>query len=217
MQPVRIQKLHPFPRHKIIMNDKKQDILSAALDEFSAKSYDDASLNAIIKNSNTSKGTFYYYFKDKADLYIQLLRQAVQQKWDFIREELSRAAWDQPDQDIFDIFSEQALIGLKFADNFPKFYSLSENFLKERDNPIYNNALEEISFEQNEMHGDLFLEAYSNGQLNTDFSVEFIRNTSLFLFSHFDEINPTSITLEEKVDNLQTLVEFLKVGFGKQP
>lgn len=66
--------------------ERKTELLEAALDEFAAKSYDDASLNTIIKNAGISKGTFYYHFADKQALYLFLLESSVKSKWDFINE-----------------------------------------------------------------------------------------------------------------------------------
>ena len=38
---------------------RENDLLKAALDEFSSKSYEEASLNRIIKNAGMSKGSKY--------------------------------------------------------------------------------------------------------------------------------------------------------------
>ena len=49
------------------------ELYEAALDEFSEKSYDEASLNSIIKTAGLNKGRFYYWFSDKMDLYICMI------------------------------------------------------------------------------------------------------------------------------------------------
>ena len=40
---------------------------------FQKKSYDDASINQMIQESDISRGSFYMYFHDKEDLYFYLL------------------------------------------------------------------------------------------------------------------------------------------------
>jgi len=53
---------------------KKNDALyEVTLDTFSTVAFSDASLNDIIKKSGTNKGSFYYRFKNKEDLYLALL------------------------------------------------------------------------------------------------------------------------------------------------
>jgi AcrR family transcriptional regulator len=49
-------------------NKKKQSILSAAYNCFLEKGIHKVSIDEIVKNANVAKGTFYLYFKDKADV-----------------------------------------------------------------------------------------------------------------------------------------------------
>lgn len=50
-------------------SDRRQAILTAAGEEFAAHGFKGASLNRIIAAAGISKGKFYYYFTDKADLF----------------------------------------------------------------------------------------------------------------------------------------------------
>ncbi len=56
------------------MSDEKRcRIVDAALQEFAAHSFNEASINRIIKNAEIPKGSFYQYFKNKEDLYLYFL------------------------------------------------------------------------------------------------------------------------------------------------
>src|SRR5829696_7359310 len=48
--------------------EKRDALLDAAAKEFAAHGYETASLNRILLAAGLSKGSFYYYFDDKADL-----------------------------------------------------------------------------------------------------------------------------------------------------
>ena len=48
--------------------DKKNMIISSAIEEFSKADYNTASINQICKKSSIAKGSFYQYFQDKLDL-----------------------------------------------------------------------------------------------------------------------------------------------------
>lgn len=50
-------------------DEKKERLLKAAYNEFSSVSLDESSINAIIHESDISRGSFYQYFEDKEDLY----------------------------------------------------------------------------------------------------------------------------------------------------
>ena len=51
---------------------KKQSIIDAFLEEFSTKTYEDASISAVVKSLGIAKGSVYQYFTDKLDLYLYL-------------------------------------------------------------------------------------------------------------------------------------------------
>lgn len=53
--------------------EKRQNILRAALNIFAVKGYKDASTNKIVKEAGISKGTLFYYFKNKEGLYHYLI------------------------------------------------------------------------------------------------------------------------------------------------
>lgn len=57
------------PRFAKLPVHQQQTIVQAALDEFAAHGFRDASLNRIIETAGISKGSLYYYFDDKSDLF----------------------------------------------------------------------------------------------------------------------------------------------------
>ncbi len=67
----------PFARFDNLEPEKKARILEAATDEFAHNGYEVASLNKIIAAAKISKGSFYYYFEDKLDLLVAVLRHNV--------------------------------------------------------------------------------------------------------------------------------------------
>jgi AcrR family transcriptional regulator len=62
-----------MPRLRFQRAEKSEDLLDAATHEFAAHGYEDASINRILLAAGFSKGSFYYYFDDKADLAIAVL------------------------------------------------------------------------------------------------------------------------------------------------
>ena len=67
----------PTRRYTNLDPETKSKLLEASIDEFAEKGYNDASLNAIIKAAGISKGSLYYYFEDKEDLYVTTLKEGV--------------------------------------------------------------------------------------------------------------------------------------------
>jgi AcrR family transcriptional regulator len=62
------------PRFAKLPPAQQQVILRAALDEFAAHGFHDASLNRVIDAAGISKGSMYYYFDGKEDLYAHVAR-----------------------------------------------------------------------------------------------------------------------------------------------
>jgi AcrR family transcriptional regulator len=62
----------PTARIEGLTTERFANILSVALDEFASCRYNDASFNRIIKNCGMAKGTMYYYFKSKEDLFLTI-------------------------------------------------------------------------------------------------------------------------------------------------
>jgi len=54
--------------------ERRQAILTAALDEFSARGFEAARLDDVAKRAGVAKGTIYLYFRDKESLFQELIR-----------------------------------------------------------------------------------------------------------------------------------------------
>jgi AcrR family transcriptional regulator len=60
----------PRPRFEKLPAERREALLEAAAKEFAAHGYEGASLNRILDAAGVSKGAAYYYFDDKADLFL---------------------------------------------------------------------------------------------------------------------------------------------------
>ncbi|MFC1650724.1 TetR/AcrR family transcriptional regulator [Candidatus Latescibacterota bacterium] len=67
----------PTKRFKNLEPERRKSILAAAQNEFIKNGYDSASLNTIIAEAGISKGSLYYYFEDKSDLYLTVLNDVM--------------------------------------------------------------------------------------------------------------------------------------------
>jgi len=70
--------LMPLERFKKLGTEKRQRFLHAAAQEFAAAGFEKASLARIAESAGVSKPALYYYFEDKADLFVTVVKEA----WD---------------------------------------------------------------------------------------------------------------------------------------
>lgn len=81
-------------------DDAQESLLREAGEEFADKGYESASLNAIIEKAGISKGSLYYYFDDKEDLFSTVVQRATSKLMahvtDFALDELTAETfWDE--------------------------------------------------------------------------------------------------------------------------
>lgn len=65
----RFEKLEP---------ERREALLAAAAGEFAARGYAGASMARIAREADVSKGTLYYYFEDKQDLFVTTMDRALE-------------------------------------------------------------------------------------------------------------------------------------------
>jgi len=66
--------MSPLSRFQRLSDERQNAILDAAVRDFVDNGYEGASLNRIIAAAGISKGAMYYYFEDKADLFVTAVR-----------------------------------------------------------------------------------------------------------------------------------------------
>lgn len=192
--------------------ERKQELKKAALVEFGDYGYDQASLNNILKNANISKGTFYYHFKDKEDLYYYLIDILVEEKMKFFNENIKPEDYQ---KDIFSLLKIMIDTGMKFARYKPEINRFSSTYLKDLNNPISDKVKEKYKFQDNDMFDYLIDEAYKREELRNDLSIKFIKNIVNYLLINLDQITKT-IDIDEYSKEMNYLIEFLKDGLGNK-
>ncbi|MCM1565212.1 MAG: TetR/AcrR family transcriptional regulator [Dehalobacter sp.] len=196
--------------------ERKTEVLEAALNEFTAKSYQDASLNTIIKNAGISKGTFYYHFEDKQALYLYLLESSVKTKWEFINDKIYHNPELNAGGNIFDNFKLQARLAAEFAAMQPQYHKLSRMFSREQGNPIYIAAKDLLGGDTEEILAALIDKAIEAGSLKKEYSRDFLVKILSYLFLHFDEIfdRDEDSDLDRMLSNLDSYVDFIQYGMS---
>ncbi len=128
---------------------KKQQnqILEISYSEFVNNSYENASLNRIIKAIGIAKGSFYRYFTDKFDLYKFLIDDLNDKNVNdfngFINENNSN---------IYDVFKAYLLMIYDFDKQFPKYSAFLYMVSRNRSTP----ALEKLVLDYESKTNDLF-------------------------------------------------------------
>jgi Transcriptional regulator len=192
---------------------RKNELIEAALDEFSVHSYQNASLNKIIKNAGISKGKFYYRFEDKKALYLFIMGIAGSAQVEFINKRMEEQ--NLKGKDIFEELKLQFQFSGEFAVASPKYYKFITMFVKESE---VNKDLKSSYGPSNDiLLGELVKNAMENGEFNKRFSIDFIKKIMGYLFTNYFGIfnEEEDYELEKMLENANNFVDFLKCGLGK--
>ena len=201
--------------------ERKDELIEAALDEFSTKSYENASLNKIIKNTGISKGTFYYHFEDKKALYLFLQESAYKFQVEFQDKRMKELAENYFQKDFFEKLKLSSQIGAETAVRFPKHLKLTMMFMKEEENEDTKEIIEYVnSFRKKTLEAGvekMVTDAIESGDLSNRFSKDFIKRIVNHFLFHYTEIFGIDEDYEESkfLEDINTFVDFLKFGLGK--
>lgn len=191
--------------------EHKQKLLDAALEEFNAYGYEQASINRILDKAGMSKGQFYYHFKNKEGLYFALMELGIEKKLEYFA---SLNLLENLPKDIFDLFKTQLRYGLAFAVEHPAIYELGQALLREKGNPIYEKVRAKHDFKENEVIGQLIEAAYARGEFREDFPLAFIKQMIGYLFNQVADF--ANLDDPAKMEqNLNYMIDFMRNGLAR--
>ncbi len=193
--------------------EHSEALLEAALLEFTAQGYQQASINTILQKAGMSKGQFYYHFGNKERLYLALIEVLIARKVAFMQTVMQPTDFQ---QDIFGILKTQTLYGLAFSRAHPFIDQFANSFLKEKGTAIYEKAMGIHNFEDNQMLNRLIEQAYARGDFRADLPLSFVKKTIAYLFTHVTDLTVLSST-QEAENSLNYLIVFMKNGLARLP
>ncbi|BBK27199.1 TetR/AcrR family transcriptional regulator [Staphylococcus arlettae] len=178
---------------------KQRQIINAALNEFTQKGPHDASTNAIVSVANISKGTLFYYFKNKQSLYHYLIDYALE----FVREEYLNKV-DMSQQDIFNRIQAMMIIKMKMLKSHPTIINfLSLPILATTDNELSDDLVTKIKQLEQQSY-DVMTEnidySYFKNDVNPTHALQLIQ----FMITGYSESVKQHLTVDDITNNNYT-------------
>lgn len=186
------------------------ELYQAALDEFSRKSFDEASLNDIIRAAGLNKGRFYYRFKDKMDLYLCLLDQIGRDKLAYFAQRSLQA--DFP-SDFFQQLSLLARAGLEYARHEPRYLELWRRHLAETAQ-VKQQVRQAFPELRRDGLRNLVEAASQRGQFRGQFAVDFVFNLVEMLLNNIDALIEPAMDETAVLAQLDNLMQLLRSGLA---
>jgi AcrR family transcriptional regulator len=190
--------------------DINEELFDAALNVFSRHSFGEASLNDIIKTAGLNKGSFYYRFYDKLDLYLSLLHRLGMEKLELFRQYDD----ENPGSDFFESIKKKAVLGLRFAKKEPRYNAFSRRILAE--DAALRNVIRECfgDLTQDVLTG-MIEDGKTKGQVRTDISTYMAAAVFSTILERIDLMVSPAMDDEDVLARVDELIAVLRDGMAR--
>ena len=203
-----------------LKESKKTKLIDAAVEEFSSTPYDKVSVFKIAAAAGISRSGFYYYFKNKADLYSYIYLVKIRNEFNSYMNSIEEK------QDIFTVFDArfQYYLSIKGTENEPLVKQMLQNIksfdlikiFKEKTVSLFNGLSTKDELDEEIADNFGFFENFDTKSLATDNREDVLMLAMLmnimtikYISSYFDG----NITKQEATVEYRRHIGYLKFGF----
>ncbi|MGM0596329.1 MAG: TetR/AcrR family transcriptional regulator [Myxococcota bacterium] len=130
----------PHTRFYNLSAEKQQEYYNIALKEFSSKGFRKTSLNQIIKKLGISKGTMYYYFEGKKDLYFYVIKSIIKDMNNIFENNF----YPKNASEYWEYTSDIAKKKIRLLMKKPAYLNISRDFIKNSETFVNSREMVEI-------------------------------------------------------------------------
>lgn len=187
---------------------KKKAIFSAAVEEFAARSFSQASINQVVRTAGISRGSFYQYFQDKEDLYMYVLGEIAKEKM-----AVAAATRDlNSDADFFQVYRAMFLDILAWAETQPQYHRIS--MLMDYDDSHFIARLREEFSGNWKFFNNLIERDKERGRIRRDVDVEMVTEILFAFNKHFFQEYWHTGSREKLIYQMEETLKILKGGIA---
>ena len=182
------------------------ELKEAALDEFAKKSFEDASLNDILRNAEMSKGSLYHHFGDKFGLFVCVIDTVIQKKLAFFMPRLKQF----DSSDFFAFFKQLTQATVEFMLQDARIQELSIRAMELPDS-TKERLFSLFPYDFNQNFGPAIEAAIKAGQISSRFSSEFIAKVFEVLLLSAPKLvsgDASTQAIVEMINNLTDLIQY---------
>ncbi|MEA1877486.1 MAG: TetR/AcrR family transcriptional regulator [Bacteroidota bacterium] len=157
--------------------EKKENILNEAMLEFGHYGFDLSSIQRIIEQSGISRGSFYQYFEDKADIFGEVLIEISARKMKYLEPVLQ----SKEEYGLFELIEKLLMQAVEFGMDDPLAFQIGKDLFTSKTLNIkeFLESLKKEIYKRNHISPEsLYLKAIENsikrGEISTNYSIEMI-------------------------------------------
>jgi len=146
--------------------NRQQEILNVAFEEFALNEYKVASISHIVKKLKIAKGSIYRYFENKKDLYFYLIKVGSEMRFNEIDDLFSSS-----ESDLFDAITENFARKIKFDLQHPLISGFMYNVIQEKNNEEIGNIQLQSKKQIIEIVIEILEPYIKSGKIRSDISI----------------------------------------------
>ena len=211
-------------RHRFenLAREKQEAILRAAGEEFAGKGFEAASINRIILESGMSKGSVYYYFEDKADLFATVVEVGTKR----IMEETGFPALEVLGPDEFwDALLELTHRSVELLQRDDWWIKIGRAYHRIRREEGVGPAVDRLRDLGREMWGAIIQRGQALGVIRTDLPMDLLVEITMgadeggdrWMMEHWDEFTPDALAsiVDSRVDLIRDMLDKENEGWER--
>jgi TetR/AcrR family transcriptional regulator len=187
-------------------------LLEAAINEFSMKKYEEASLNDILKNSGMSKGSLYHHFGGKFGLYLAVMDIIIQKKLSYFYPGMRKKA--ESNSDFFSSLKEIMRGTMDFMLTDERLNHLFSRVLEESDE-FRSRLYEFFPFDFNRNFSDYINQAIKSGQIDNRYPPDLVVGFIEIIMSNLYKLI-TNADPDEVLDTAGQVVDMIQHGISNK-
>ena len=193
----------PTKRFENLVPERRDRILSAAQNEFTRNGYEGASLNTIVGEAGISKGSLYYYFEDKTDLYLTVLSQVMNK----LQHNIGGIGVGEFSDDFWGDIEEYTRKSLRMIKENPDFVRLARGLFSLISSGNIPDSVAEVIIDWKSIMTSIVIRGQEMGKVRTDLPLDLLVNIlwslgesiDFWVLSHIDEFSTKELEQQSKV------------------
>ncbi len=193
----------PTKRFKHLKPERRDCILSAAQNEFIRNGYEGASLNTIVGEAGISKGSLYYYFEDKTDLYLTVISQVMS----VLQKNIGGIGVGEFSDDFWGDIKEYTRKSLRMIKENPDFVRLARGLFSLISSGNIPDSVAEVIIDWKSIMTAIVIRGQDIDKVRTDLPLDLLVNIlwslgesiDFWVLSHIDEFSTEELEQQSKV------------------
>jgi AcrR family transcriptional regulator len=196
-----------------LTNEKQNQIIDVAINEFSRFTFNEVKISDIINKAKIPRSSFYDYFEDKKDLYRYIIIIIRKEKMKYMEPVLMRRQ-----ESFFEGLRDLFKAGAEFAASKPEYEKLASRMFENME--LINEIFGVEALDTSSLYESMLMKGIEAGEVRSDIDIKFIAKSihilsSNLILERFEDSKET-LALGEFIERItDNIVGLIRIGIAR--